>query len=96
LFTKPELHEASRTATLSQALDKLNDILEALMRKEGNNDVEVILGEDSPFGPDFGALVIRFSRGEISQGLIGILGLLRMDWEKNMGLMKYVKSLMNG
>ncbi len=107
LFTKPELHEAERTVVLGQALDKLNEILEGLMRKiplhppftkgeiEGLNDVEIIMGEDSPFGKDFGALVVRFSRGEIKNGIIGILGLLRMDWEKNMGMMEYVREIIN-
>ncbi len=95
LFTKPELHEASRTLILSQALDKLNDILENLMRQAPQPDkVEVIMGEDSPFGKDFGALLVRFSRGEIKDGIIGILGLLRMDWDKNMGLMRHIQKVL--
>ncbi len=104
LFTKPEFQKAQCTVTLGQALDKLNEILEGLirkeppldplLRKEGKEEVEIILGEDSPFGKDFGALIIRFSRGEIKNGIMGILGLLRMDWEKNMGLMRYVKWLL--
>ena len=57
--------------------------------------VEVIMGEESPFGKDFGALMVRFTRGEIKDGVIGILGLLRMDWEKNMGLMKYVREMLS-
>ncbi len=96
LFSKPELYEASRSATLSQALDKLNDILEVLMHKAPSPEkVEVIMGEESPFGKDFGALMVRFTRGEIKDGVIGILGLLRMDWEKNMGLMKYVREMLS-
>ena len=96
LFSKPELHEASRSATLSQALDKLNDILEVLMHTAPSLEkVEVIMGEESPFGKDFGALMVRFTRGEIKDGVLGILGLLRMDWEKNMGLMKHVKEMLS-
>jgi heat-inducible transcriptional repressor len=96
LLAKPELKDRRRTTTLGQVLDRLDEILQGLIRRaQIKNEVEVLLGEDSPFGKDFGSLLIHFSHKEIEHGIMGILGLLRMDWEKNMGLMKYMSQLLS-
>ena len=59
-----------------------------------NSGVNVFLGSQNPFGDFCGTILIKYKiNGQ--DGLIGILGPMRMDYKKNLALLKYLDNKFN-
>lgn len=88
LFAKPEFSEQVTITSVSQILDHCEEMMPRVLELIGNGK-KVIIGSDNPFGKmcSFIAAPIR------DNGLFGILGPMRMDYEKNLGLVNFVKEL---
>lgn len=89
LFAKPEFAQQSVIVNISQIIDHLDEVLRSLP-PQLDKDVSVLLGSDNPFGTECGCVVSAPAKGS----LFGILGPMRMDWEKNIGLISYIKTLL--
>ena len=50
----------------------------------------MLIGSDNPFGQECGVVLSELDDGVV----IGILGPMRMDYGQNMGLVKYIKYLL--
>ncbi|HBX16084.1 MAG: Transcriptional regulator of heat shock protein [Candidatus Magasanikbacteria bacterium GW2011_GWC2_41_17] len=88
LFAKPEFREQVIVTSVSQILDHCEEMLPRVLELIGNGK-KVLIGSDNPFGKmcSFIAAPIR------DNGLFGILGPMRMDYEKNLELVNFVKTL---
>ena len=89
LFSKPEFSNQNIVVNMSQVIDHLDEVMAALSGML-DNDVSVLLGSDNPFGLECGSVLSKSSKGI----MFGILGTIRMDYEKNIGLVKYIKHLL--
>jgi transcriptional regulator of heat shock response len=49
----------------------------------------VFLGEDNPFGSFLGTVILKYRQDGVS-GLVGILGPIRMDYNRNLSLLSYL------
>jgi transcriptional regulator of heat shock response len=50
---------------------------------------QVYLGQDNPFGSIFSSIMLKYDRDN-KTGLIGILGPMRMDYDKNLSIFNYL------
>lgn len=82
LFAQPEFKEWQRVVSLSELLDHLDDTLGAL-RQQAFTNTQILIGEECPFGQACGAVL-----GKTEEGLVGILGPIRMDYQYSSGLMR--------
>ena len=90
LFKQPEFTQHARIFSLSEIIDHLDDVMTKIF-PISSNKVDVLLGEDNPFGDLAAAVIIKLKIKKDSV-LIGILGPVRMDYAKNMGLLNYLKN----
>ena len=89
LFAKPEFSNQNVVVNMSQVIDHLDEVMASLSNVL-DEDVSVLLGSDNPFGAECGSILSKSNNGIV----FGILGPMRMDYEKNIGLVKYIKSIL--
>ncbi len=88
LFQKPEFMASQLVTDVSLMFDRCEECLTDLF-SEANDDPQLYIGSSQPFGPMLSVVAVRvpFATGS---GLVALLGPLRMDYRKNMGLIKHV------
>ena len=89
LFAQPEFRDWQRVVSLSEVFDSLNETLQSLQEQDFPQP-RVLLGRDCPFGAVCGAVVISFD-----DGLLGLLGPVRMDYQRAISLMSTVLQILN-
>lgn len=90
LFKKPEFSEQNMIYNISQAIDHLDDKVAKLFHKI--NKVQVLIGKENPFGEDCSSILGHYQMKDKSNGLFIILGPKRMDYNKNLALVEYIKN----
>lgn len=94
LFEKPDFGELSVVRELSHLLDRFDDVMGEVFDRV-QNETEVMIGSDNPFGKDMSAIMVkcRLPNGQI--GILGLIGPMRMDYEKNLGLVEGVRDILD-
>ncbi len=87
VFSQPEFREYDLAFGFTSIFDHLDEVISEIY-DEITSEVEVRFGEENPFGADCG-LIITKSRDK----LLAIIGPMRMDYQKNINLLKYAKTL---
>lgn len=85
LFNQPEFHEFGRVVRFSELIDRLDEVIEAAFPKVAP-EVSVWIGEENPFGNLCGTVIANCDVGEGATGAIGVLGPVRMDYERSVAL----------
>ena len=85
LFNQPEFHEFGRVVSFSGLIDRLDEVIEVVYPRV-NEDVSVWIGRENPFGNLCGTVMTNCSIGGGKVGAIGVLGPLRMDYERSVAL----------
>ncbi|MFA4890728.1 MAG: heat-inducible transcriptional repressor HrcA, partial [Candidatus Paceibacterota bacterium] len=57
--------------------------------------IKILIGKKNPFSADCGAVVSRYRGKNKKVGLVAVLGPIRMDYGKNIALIREVKDLLN-
>lgn len=73
---------------LSSIIDSLDEIVNDYFQQMAP-EPRILIGSDGPFGNFCSAVLTKYKVGE-HEGAFGILGPLRMDYERNLILMKFV------
>jgi heat-inducible transcriptional repressor len=89
LFNQPEFESLDLICNVSRVVDHLDEILEKIFNSF-DQEIKILIGQKNPFGKDCGTILVRSA-----SGLIGILGPLRMDYEKNLNQVKKVCQSIN-
>ena len=89
LFSQPEFEEYEHTAQFGQLIDRMDDVVRAAFSRV-TPEISIWIGRENPFGPECAAVVTRYSTRS-ADGMIGLLGPLRMDYERNYALLKIAK-----
>ncbi|MBP9827960.1 DeoR family transcriptional regulator [Patescibacteria group bacterium] len=92
LLRKPDFQEVQARLALADSLEKLDATLRG-MAKTTREDVQIILGSDSPFGPALASVVIGHTLPDGGRGVMGIVGPMRMDYAHNAALLMHAKRL---
>lgn len=92
LFAQPEFHGHAELVMLTATLDRLEEVMAEFFDDVGN-EVEILLGTENPFGERCGTLLVKMQYGRRTNGVLGLLGPMRMDYERNLAIMRRVISL---
>ncbi|MFH1046863.1 MAG: DeoR family transcriptional regulator [Patescibacteria group bacterium] len=86
LFRKPEFRTPELMQDFSLMFDQIEDLVRDV-RPRMTTDITIYIGGENPFCPRLSSVLTRWDSGD---GLIGIIGPTRMDYEMNVGLMRSV------
>lgn len=91
MFQQPEFRELETIYDISAVIDRIDEIVtETFDRVDfGTN---VLLGSDSPFGNFCSTIMVKY-KYDGNVGMFGILGPMRMDYERNIGLVKFINEM---
>lgn len=90
LFSKPEFAQPETVTNISRVIDHLDERVGKVFDQVRN--VEILIADQNPFWRDCAAVVGRYRMKDDREGLFFILGPLRMDYERNIALVEYVKN----
>ena len=94
LFAHPEFQKIDLVCHVSEVVDHLDEVMNKMF-DEISKEIRVMVGGDNPFGKECGSIVTSYSFGDKGNGVVGILGPMRMDYENNIALIKYTQELFN-
>lgn len=90
LFSQPEFSHLSMVQSMSQVIDKLDQVM-LLWYKDLSSEVQIKIGDHNPFGNSCATVITSYSSPH--KKVLGFLGPWRMDYEINVGLLNYVRQL---
>ncbi len=102
LFKQPEFSQVNTKLPAYQQMNKIYDVSVVIDRMEEIIDnifegiemgENIFLGSKNPFGNFCGSIVLKYKIGD-NLGMLGLLGPLRMDYKKNLEIIKYLKGLL--
>lgn len=88
MFLQPEFREANNIYDISVIIDRLDEIINQTF-DDINSGLTIKVGSQNPFSQFCGAVMMKYKRADRT-GLFGILGPMRMDYERLAGLVGYV------
>ncbi|MDD5567277.1 MAG: hypothetical protein PHH01_03730 [Patescibacteria group bacterium] len=94
LFRQPEFAEIDLIQNFSQIVDHLDEVMEEIFPRIRPR-VEILLGKHNPFGQTCGVLLTKYGGGKIPAGMFGILGPIRMPYERHRALLEYTRNLLS-
>jgi heat-inducible transcriptional repressor len=89
LFSQPEFRQVNAVCDVSGIIDRLEEIIDEVFEdlSEGG---QTLIGSKNPFGNFLSAVLVKYKNNNHS-GVLGILGPMRMDYEKNLALVEFIK-----
>lgn len=90
LFAQPEFENVNQTIRVSSIFDHCEEHIPELFAQMQDSET-VFIGSENPLGNVCSTVAIKMN----SETLFALLGPLRMDYKKNLGIVQYVKHLMN-
>jgi len=84
LLGQVEFKKYELAIDVSKVIDQLEDIITGIFTEVGY-EPKILLGKKNPFGSALGAITVKY-KGNVGDGMFGIIGPIRMDYEKCLGL----------
>lgn len=94
LFAKPEFCNQNLICRIGEVVDHLDETIQKIF-DDIEDEVKVLVGRKNPFSENCGVVISKYRGKNGRLGLIAIFGPIRMDYGKNISLIKYVKELLN-
>jgi transcriptional regulator of heat shock response len=94
LFEKPEFADVQTLRELSAVVDGLDTTLRGIFG-EINNDVNIWIGGENPFGEQIATMIVKYKLPNGMVGTLGLIGPMRMNYEKNICLLEQAKELLD-
>jgi len=88
LLSQPEFIETQQVLNISRIIDDIEDIV-IDMYASMTNVPQIFIGQKNPFGAICGSVVVKYEK-EGDNGMLGIVGPMRMDYEQCLGLIQYI------
>lgn len=92
LFQQPEFRELNLIVDISTVIDSMDEIVNKIFDKIGE-ERQILIGSENPFGDFCSTVIAKYKLGE-NYGLFGILGPMRMDYDKNIALIDFVNEIL--
>lgn len=90
LFRQPEFQQPEVVIHLGEVMDRLNEVTESMLNQI-TSEIQFYIGKENPYGNACGLVVS--STGNKGDGMLGILGPVRMDYAHAHALLQHSKSL---
>ncbi len=91
IFRQPEFANAEMMYGLSELIDHFDDVLGAI---EIEKAVDILIGDNNPISNLCSTVATSYDKQE-AQGVIAILGPIRMDYQQNLELVKHAKNILS-
>lgn len=89
LFSQPEFKQVDAVCDVSGIIDRMEEIIDDIF-EELQEGEQTLIGSKNPFGNFLSAILVKY-RYEGAHGLFGILGPMRMDYNRNLALAEFIK-----
>lgn len=93
LFQQVEFNNQAVIPDVSLVIDRMEDVIGDVFESISFGP-KIFVGQENPFGPIFSTLTFKYDQKKTT-GLMGILGPMRMNYEKNLGILKYLENKFN-
>ncbi|MDA0208365.1 MAG: DeoR family transcriptional regulator [bacterium] len=93
LLGKPEFDSVDLLREVSSIIDAFDDTI-ASVAPRIDQDVNVWIGGDNPFGPHLSTVLIKYTTAKRAHGILGLVGPIRMDYGRNIKLLSEAKQLL--
>jgi len=90
LFIQPEFKNSEVVCDISVVIDRMEEIIADVFDGLEMGE-KVFIGSDNPFGNFLSSVILKYKKNK-QVGVVGLLGPIRMDYEKNLDLIKFLKS----
>jgi heat-inducible transcriptional repressor len=87
LFQKPDFQDLAVVQSLSTLIDRFDEVM-AQIFEAISREPQVMIGHENPFGRDIAAIMVKYRLPNARIGLIGLIGPMRMNYGKNLGLLE--------
>jgi len=93
LFQQPEFSQLQLIHSISGIIDRIDEIIDEMFEdiEEGE---QVLIGSENPFGNFCSTVMAKYTL-DGKNGIFGIIGPMRMDYEKNISLVKQINKLIS-
>jgi len=88
-LSQPEFRESGLIYDVSAIIDSVDEIIDQIFN-EVSYEPTILVGTDNPFSPLCSTIIAKYRIGDHA-GLFGILGPMRMNYERNLSLVKFIK-----
>lgn len=89
LLSQPEFAQTNLIFDISAIIDRMDEIISEIFAS-AKEEPDILIGSDNPFGNFCSTILVKYKKDD-NIGLFGILGPMRMDYERNLALIKYIK-----
>jgi heat-inducible transcriptional repressor len=93
LFHQPEFANSGLVYNISAVIDRMDEIIDRVFESVGEKP-EVLIGKQNPFGDFCGSILAKYRCGT-QTGMVGIIGPMRMDYERNLGVVEHIIKKIN-
>lgn len=97
LLYQPEFKKIDEFCKVAEALDCIDENIEAILKKVKEEETKIFIGKDNPIKEISNCSLVvspyRTRRGE--KGVLAIIGPKRMKYAKNKSLIDYIKKIIN-
>ncbi|MFZ2682220.1 MAG: hypothetical protein WAZ14_03960 [Patescibacteria group bacterium] len=93
LLRKPEFQSGSAILLLAESLERFDAAFRDILGT-ATHEVTVLLGDDNPLGNEMASVVVKSDLGQGVEGVLGIVGPLRMDYNRNIALLTQAKKVL--
>ncbi|MEA3398612.1 MAG: hypothetical protein U9R06_02605 [Patescibacteria group bacterium] len=90
LLQQPEFRELDLLYGISAIIDRMDEVIADLFDSIGA-EPQILLGSENPFGDFCGTVFVKYQAND-KIGLFGILGPIRMDYAKDLSLIKFINN----
>lgn len=88
-LSQPEFRESGLIYDVSAIIDRVDEIIDQIFN-EVAFEPAILIGQDNPFSPLCSTIITKYHSGDHA-GLFGILGPMRMNYERNLSLVKFIR-----
>lgn len=92
LFQKPDFEDLELLRSLSTFFDQFDEVM-ARIYEDVEDEPVVYIGSSNPFGDAMSTILIHYELRRL-QGLLGLVGPLRMNYGRNVALLERARELM--
>ena len=89
LFSQPEFKQAESVYDVSLVIDRMEEIIDGIFEDLVAGE-QVMIGSKNPFGDFLSAVLVKY-KNKNQSGVFGILGPIRMDYNRNLALVEFIK-----
>ena len=89
LFAQPEFKEVNMVCDVSGIIDRMEEIIDSIF-EELEMGEKILIGSKNPFGNFLSTVLVKYKYNN-QTGIFGILGPMRMNYNRNLALIEFIK-----